>query len=73
LIHIMQIELYLGEQIANMIDFLVPLKTCTVVIEDLKNTTHSVDVTAGSLYEAVAQGACPSARTAVGGPRSAEG
>jgi len=40
---------------ANTIDFLVPLRTCTVVVEDLKNTTHSVEVTAESLYEAVAQ------------------
>jgi hypothetical protein len=38
-----------------VVDFLVPLRTCTVVIEDLKNTSHSLDVTAGSLYEAVAQ------------------
>jgi hypothetical protein len=33
----------------------VSLKTCTVAIEDLSGTVHSVDVTAETLYEAVAQ------------------
>jgi hypothetical protein len=33
----------------------VPLKTCTVVIHDLNQTEHSLDVTAATLYEAVAQ------------------
>jgi hypothetical protein len=33
----------------------VPLKACTVVIDDLNGTAHSVDVTAETLYEAVAQ------------------
>ncbi len=31
------------------------LKTCTVAVEDLANVIHSVNVTAGTLYEAVAQ------------------
>jgi hypothetical protein len=34
---------------------LVPLKTCAVNVADLANTTHSVDVTAETLYEAVAK------------------
>jgi hypothetical protein len=33
----------------------VPLRTCTVVIHDLNQTAHSLDVTAETLYEAVAQ------------------
>jgi len=33
----------------------VPLRTCTVVIHDLNQTTHSLDVTAETLYEAIAQ------------------
>jgi hypothetical protein len=32
----------------------VPLKACTVVIHDLNDTAHSVEVTAESLYEAIA-------------------
>jgi hypothetical protein len=32
----------------------VPLKACTVVISDLNDTTHSLDVTAETLYEAIA-------------------
>lgn len=31
------------------------LKACTVVIHDLNDTAHQLDVTAGTLYEAVAQ------------------
>ena len=31
------------------------LKACTVTIHDLNDTAHAVDVTAESLYEAVAQ------------------
>ena len=31
------------------------LKACTVVVDDLNDTKHTVDVTAESLYEAVAQ------------------
>ena len=31
------------------------LKACTVVIHDLNDTAHSLDVTAESLYEAIAQ------------------
>jgi hypothetical protein len=33
----------------------VPLKACTVVVHDLNDTAHSLDVTAEMLYEAVAQ------------------
>jgi len=33
----------------------VPLKTCTVVVHDFNGTAHSLDVTAETLYEAVAQ------------------
>jgi hypothetical protein len=33
----------------------VTLKTCTVVIHDLNETAHMLDVTAATLYEAVAQ------------------
>lgn len=33
----------------------MPLRTCTVVIHDLNQTAHSLDVTAETLYEAVAQ------------------
>lgn len=33
----------------------MPLKACTVIVHDLNETAHAVDVTAGTLYEAVAQ------------------
>ena len=33
----------------------MPLKACTVVIHDLNETAHALDVTAATLYEAVAQ------------------
>jgi hypothetical protein len=33
----------------------VALKACTVVVHDLNDTTHTLDVTAETLYEAVAQ------------------
>jgi hypothetical protein len=33
----------------------VPLRTCTVVVHDLNDTAHQLDVTAETLYEAVAQ------------------
>jgi hypothetical protein len=33
----------------------VSLKSCNVVITNLTGTTHSIDVTAETLYEAVAQ------------------
>jgi hypothetical protein len=33
----------------------VALKACTLVIHDLNETAHSLDVTAETLYEAVAQ------------------
>ena len=33
----------------------MPLKSCTVVIHDLNDTEHTLDVTAATLYEAVAQ------------------
>ena len=31
------------------------LKSCTVIIQDLNQTEHALDVTAETLYEAVAQ------------------
>ena len=33
----------------------MPLKACTVVIHDLNETAHTLDVTVATLYEAVAQ------------------
>jgi hypothetical protein len=33
----------------------VTLKACTVVVRDLKETSHSIEVTAETLFEAVAQ------------------
>ena len=33
----------------------MPLKACTVIIHDLNETAHTLDVTAATLYEAVAQ------------------
>jgi hypothetical protein len=33
----------------------VPLKACTVVIHDLNDTAHTLDVMAATLYEAIAQ------------------
>jgi hypothetical protein len=33
----------------------VSLHSCTVTIHDMNDTSHSVDVTAATLYEAVAQ------------------
>jgi exo-beta-1,3-glucanase (GH17 family) len=33
----------------------VPLRNCTVVIHDLNETVHSLDVTAETLYEAIAR------------------
>jgi hypothetical protein len=33
----------------------VALKACTVVVHDLNETAHAIDVTAESLYEAIAQ------------------
>jgi len=33
----------------------VALKACTVVVHDLNQTAHSLDVTAESLYEAIAR------------------
>ncbi len=33
----------------------VALKACTVVVHDLNETAHALDVTAESLYEAIAQ------------------
>jgi len=45
----------------------VPLRTCTVVIHDLNETAHSLEVTAETLYEAIAQAlAVLSARDWVG-------
>lgn len=34
----------------------MPARSCRVTIQDLEGITHSVDVTAETLYEAVAQG-----------------
>jgi hypothetical protein len=33
----------------------VTIKACTVIVEDLNQVAHSLDVTAATLYEAVAQ------------------
>jgi hypothetical protein len=33
----------------------VALKACTVIVHDLNETGHAIDVTAESLYEAIAQ------------------
>lgn len=33
----------------------MPLKACSIVIRDLNETAHALDVTAETLYEAVAQ------------------
>ena len=33
----------------------MPLKACTVVVHDLNQTAHALEVTAETLYEAVAQ------------------
>jgi hypothetical protein len=38
-----------------MVNCPVPLKACTVVVHDLNGTAHSLEVTAETLYEAVAQ------------------
>lgn len=35
---------------------LMPLRACRVTLEDMNGVTHTVEVTAGTLYEAVAQG-----------------
>jgi hypothetical protein len=32
------------------------LRSCRVIVQDMEGVTHSVEVTAGTLYEAVAQG-----------------
>src|ERR1700722_6058291 len=34
----------------------MPLRACRVTLEDMNGVTHTVEVTAGTLYEAVAQG-----------------
>jgi len=41
------------------------LRTCTVTIRDLNDVSHTLDVTAATLYEAVAHGAL--AAHAIGG------
>jgi hypothetical protein len=41
----------------------VALKACTVVIQDIDEIAHAIDVTAESLYEAI--GPTPSLRCAV--------
>ncbi len=45
----------MGEHMANVIIACVGCKTCVVTIHDLNDTAHSVDVTAETLYDAVAQ------------------
>jgi hypothetical protein len=46
-----------GEEKANAVSSLaVSLRTCTVSCCDLKGVEHAIEVTADSLYEAVAQG-----------------
>jgi len=37
-----------------MLSFCVVLRTCTVAVKDLQDVEHSVEVTAETLYEAVA-------------------
>jgi hypothetical protein len=44
-----------GEEKTKMIIVVVPLKTCKVSCFDLKEVKHTVEVSAGSVYEAVAQ------------------
>lgn len=34
----------------------MPVRSCRVTIQDMEGVTHTVEVTAGTLYEAVAQG-----------------
>jgi hypothetical protein len=34
----------------------MPVRSCRVTIRDLDGVSHTVEVTAGSLYEAIAQG-----------------
>jgi hypothetical protein len=34
----------------------MPIRFCRVAIEDMNGITHTVEVTASTLYEAVAQG-----------------
>jgi hypothetical protein len=45
-----------SEQKANMIIAAMPIRSCQVTIQDIDGIAHTVDVTAASLYEAVAQG-----------------
>jgi hypothetical protein len=46
-----------GEQIANICyDTLMSVRSCRVTIQDLDGTSHTAEVTASSLFEAVAQG-----------------
>jgi hypothetical protein len=46
-----------GEQKANVIVwFRMPLRSCRVTVEDMNGVMHTVEVTAETLYEAVAQG-----------------
>ena len=44
-----------GEEKANMLRFpLVVLRTCTVAVRDMRDVEHSIEVTAETLYEAIA-------------------
>jgi len=46
-----------GEQKKNMFKFIgVTIKACTETVHDLNQVGHSLDATAATLYEAVAQG-----------------
>ena len=46
-----------GEQTANMLTCgPMPVRSCKVTIEDMNGVSHTVEVTAASLYEAVALG-----------------
>lgn len=45
-----------GEQKMNMILASMPASSCRVTIQDLDGVSHTVEITAASLYDAVAQG-----------------
>jgi hypothetical protein len=46
----------LGEEKANMVGSAMEFKSCKVSLRDREGVEHSVQVTAGTLYEAVALG-----------------
>jgi hypothetical protein len=45
-----------SEQKANMLFALMPVRSCRVTIQDMDGVSHTVEVSAATLYEAVAQG-----------------